>query len=112
MDQGPHGHPGGEWAYVERGEYFDADMRGNPIKVYTQGSIVVYGQGSTHRPLSKDGARIFYIPFDGIVFGKDALDLAKKMKKMGTAAEAVEFALLWMVPDAKERQTVLDELVK
>ena len=112
LDQGPHCHPGGEFAYIKSGEYWDADMNGRPIRIYDEGSIVCYAQGSSHRPLSEVGAEIFYLQFDGIVFGKDALDLAKKMKKIGTQEEALEFALLWMIPDKQERQKVLDELVR
>ncbi len=106
VQQGPHCHPGGEFSYVVEGEYFDGDMEGGVIHTYPAGSVVFYSQGSTHRPLSKEGARILYIPFDGIIFGKDPEDLAQKMVKAGTAEEAVEYALQWMVPDAGKRQEV------
>lgn len=45
-----------------------------------------------------------YLPFDGIVFGKDAADLARKMVKIGTAEEVLEYALMLMIPDHAERQ--------
>jgi len=112
LQQGPHCHPGGEFSYVVDGEYFDGDMEGGVIHTYPAGSVVFYSQGSTHRPLSKEGATILYIPFDGILFGKDPEDLARKMVKVGTAEEAVEYALQWMVPDSGKRQelrkTILD----
>ena len=94
------------------GEYFDGDMEGGVIHAYPAGSIVFYSQGSTHRPLSKEGARILYIPFDGIIFGKDPEDLARKMVKVGTGEEAVEYALQWMVPDAGERQELADVVLR
>ena len=75
------------------------------------GSIVFYTRGSTHRPLSETGAEIFYIPFDGIVFGKGAEDLARKMQKVGTSAEALEYTLHWMVEDQNERKRLMDELL-
>jgi len=108
--QGPHCHPGGEFSYVVEGEYFDADMDGAVIESYPAGRVVFYSQGSTHRPLSTDGAKILYIPFDGILFGKDPEDLARKMVKVGTAAEALEYALQWMVPDAGRRREIQDAL--
>ena len=111
LDQGPHCHPGGEFSYVVEGEYFDADMDGGVIETYPAGRVIFYRQGSTHRPLSSDGATILYIPFDGIVFGKDPEDLARKMVKVGTAAEAVEYALEWMVPDASARRKLLDSVL-
>jgi hypothetical protein len=104
LQQGPHCHPGGEFSYVVEGEYFDGDMEGGVIHTYPAGSVVFYSQGSTHRPLSNEGATILYIPFDGILFGKDAEDLARKMVKVGTAEEAVDYALQWMVPDSGMRQ--------
>jgi len=110
LSMGPHCHPGGEFAYVVTGQYFDADMSGNRIRTYGEGSIVFYTKGSTHRPLSEVGAEIFYIPFDGIVFGKDPNELARKMQKVGTSVEALEYALHWMVPDKAERQRLMDEL--
>ena len=114
LQQGPHCHPGGEFSYVVEGEYFDGDMEGGVIHTYPAGSVVFYSQGSTHRPLSNEGATILYIPFDGILFGKDAEDLARKMVNVGTAEEAVEYALQWMVPDSGMRQelqnTILDKL--
>ncbi len=112
LRQGPHCHPGGEFSYVVDGEYFDGDMEGGVIHTYPAGSVVFYSQGSTHRPLSKEGATILYIPFDGILFGKDPEDLARKMVKVGTAEDAVEYALQWMVSDSGKRQelrkTILD----
>ena len=112
LQQGPHCHPGGEFSYVVDGEYFDGDMDGGVIHTYPAGSVVFYSQGSTHRPLSKEGATILYIPFDGILFGKDPEDLARKMVKVGTAEDAVEYALQWMVSDSGKRQelrkTILD----
>ena len=111
LDQGPHCHHGGEFSYVVEGEYFDADMDGGVIETYPAGCVIFYRQGSTHRPLSSDGATILYIPFDGIVFGKDPEDLARKMVKVGTAAEAVEYALEWMVPDASVRRKLLDSVL-
>lgn len=110
LDQGPHCHPGGEFSYVVEGEYFDADMEGGVIESYPAGRVIFYSKGSTHRPLSKEGARILYIPFDGIVFGKDPQDLARKMVKVGTAEEALEYALTWMVPDATKRREIQDAL--
>ncbi len=104
LQQGPHCHPGGEFSYVVDGEYFDGDMEGGVIQAYPAGSVVFYSRGSTHRPLSKDGARILYIPFDGIVFGKDPEDLARKMVKVAAAEEAVDYALQGMVPDAGKRR--------
>jgi hypothetical protein len=95
---------------VVDGEYFDADMDGRVIESYPAGRVVFYSKGSTHRPLSKDGARILYIPFDGIVFGKDPEDLARKMVKVGTATEAFEYALRWMVPDTDKRRELLDAI--
>ena len=112
LEQGPHCHPGGEFSYVVEGEYFDADMDGGVIETYPAGRVVFYSKGSTHRPLSSDGAKILYIPFDGIVFGKDPEDLARKMVKVGTAAEAVEYALQWMVPDPGKRRELQDALMK
>ena len=70
------------------------------------------GASSTHRPLSSDGAKILYIPFDGIVFGKNPEDLARKMVKVGTATEALEYALQWMVPDVSKRRELLDAISK
>jgi len=112
VDQGPHCHPGGEFSYVVRGEYFDADMGGGVIETYPAGSVVFYARGSSHRPLSSDGAKILYIPFDGILFGRNAEDLARKMVKVGTAAEAVEYALQWMVPDRGHRRVLSQSLVR
>ena len=101
----PHCHPGGEIAYLIDGEYFDADMSGKPIKSYTPGSIVVYGAFSTHRPLSKTGARIFYVPLDGILFpGKspdlqadDMINLLRKMESAGAPPQALDYARSWML---------------
>ena len=87
LQQGPHCHPGGEFSYVVDGEYFDGDMEGGVIHTYPAGSVVFYSQGSTHRPLSKEGATILYIPFDGILFGKDPEDLARKMVKVGMTCQ-------------------------
>lgn len=112
LTQGPHCHPGGEFAYVVRGEYFDADMQGNPIQTYPAGTTVFYNKFSTHRPLSRTGADLLYMAFDGIVFGKNPEDLAGKMTKIGTPEEAVEYALTWMVLDAGERQRLMDMYVK
>ena len=112
LQQGPHCHPGGEFSYVVDGEYFDGDMEGGVIHTYPAGSVVFYSQGSTHRPLSKEGATILYIPFDGILFGKDPEDLARKMVKVGTAEEAVEYALQWMVPDDGKRQELADLVLR
>jgi len=105
----PHCHPGGEIAYVVEGEYFDSDMKGNLIRNYGPGSIVVYGIYSTHRPLSKIGARIFYVPFDGIIFpgksselqAEDAISLLTKMQAFGSPApgEAIDYARSWMLND-------------
>ena len=108
LEQGPHCHPGGEFSYVVDGEYFDADMDGGVIESYPAGRVVFYSKGSTHRPLSSDGAKILYIPFDGILFGKNPEDLTRKMVKVGTAAEALEYALQWMVSDADKRREILD----
>lgn len=110
LDQSPHCHPGGEFSYVVDGEYFDGDMDGGVIESYPAGRVIFYSKGSTHRPLSSDGARILYIPFDGIVFGKDPADLARKMVKVGTATEALEYALQWMVPDVVKRRRILDSV--
>ena len=111
LTQGPHCHPGGEFSYVVGGEYFDADMDGGVIESYPAGSLVFYSRGSSHRPLSREGARILYIPFDGIVFGKDPEDLARKMVKVGTPAEAIEYALRWMVPDDARRRELEQTLI-
>ena len=110
LDQGPHFHPGGEFSYVVSGEYFDADLEGNVLRVYPAGTTIFYAKGSSHRPLSREGAEILYIPFDGIVFGADPRDLARRMVKLGTAQEAIEYALLWMLPDPERRNTLLDTL--
>ena len=67
------------------------------LQNYSAGDTIFYNKGSTHRPLSSTGATVLYIPFDGIVFGKDAEDLARKMVKMGTTQEALEYALSWMI---------------
>ena len=112
LTQDPHCHPGGEFAYVTRGEYFDADMEGNPIQTYTTGTTIFYNNFSTHRPLSREGADIIYIAFDGIVFGKSPEDLAGRMTKIGTTEEAVEYALTWMISDKEERQRLMDLYVK
>ena len=111
LDQGPHCHPGGEFAYVNEGEYYDADMAGFPLRTYPRHSFVFYNKGSTHRPLSDEGSEILYMPFDGIVFGKDAEELARKMVKIGTPEEALEYALMWMVPDKNYRQQLMDSLL-
>ena len=112
LDQGPHCHPGGEFSYVVDGEYFDADMDGGVIETYPAGSVIFYSQGSTHRPLSESGAKILYIPFDGILFGKNAEDLTRKMVKVGTSEEAIEYALRWMVPDKAERSALESALLE
>ena len=78
-------------------------MPGNVIRRYERGDLVFYNKGSTHRPGSIDGAEIFYIPFDGIIFGKDHEDLARKMIKIGTTPEALEYALMWMVPEKRQK---------
>ena len=109
--QGPHCHPGGEFAYVVEGEYFDADMNGSPIRVYPAGTTVFYNQFSTHRPLSQTGANIIYIAFDGIVFGRNPEDLAGRMQKLGTPEEALEYALTWMIPKKEERQKLMDQYI-
>jgi len=108
--QQQHCHPGGELACVEAGEYFDADMQGNVLRTYPEGSIVFYKMGSTHRPLSLTGARLFYIPFDGIIFGKGAEDLMQKMVDKGVREEALQYALFWMFPDEAERQRIYDSV--
>ncbi len=110
INQKPHCHKGGEFAYVIDGEYFDADMEGSPLVVYPSGSIVFYPRFSTHRPESREGALLFYIPFDGITFGENPEDLARKMVRLGTTEEALEFALMWMVPSEVERQRIMDSL--
>lgn len=100
----PHCHPGGEIAYVVQGEYFDANLNGLPIQTYDSGSLVVYGLFSTHRPLSRTGAKIFYIPFNGIVFpsksqelsADDPYNLVRKMKDLGAPLPALEYAREWM----------------
>ncbi len=112
LTQGPHCHPGGEFAYVIDGEYFDADINGSPIQVYPAGTTIFYNKFSTHRPLSKTGSDIIYIAFDGIVFGKNPEDLAGKMTKIGTPEEAVEYALTWMISDKGERERLMDLCVK
>ena|SRR3989344_4886124 len=100
----PHFHPGGEIAFVRAGEYFDADMDGTCLRTYTEGSKIFYPKGSTHRPLTRDGAYVEFLTFDGIVSGKDAQELLTKMKHVPRTDElALEFALLWMVPDEEER---------
>jgi len=79
------------------------------LQAYPKGSTIFYQTGSTHRPLSRDGAEIFYVAFDGITFGKDAEDLMRKIKKAGTPEDATEYALQWMFsPD--ERKRIMDEL--
>lgn len=105
LDQPPHCHPGGEIALVLAGEYFDADMQGNPLRTYKQGSRIFYPKGSTHRPLSHTGADIDYTTFDGIVFGENLVDLMGKMERLPKIDDqALEFAILWMVPDPEERR--------
>jgi len=81
------------------------------VRSYSAGSAVFYNKGSTHRPLSIDGARVLYIPFDGIIFGKSPEDLVAKMHKVGTSEEALEYALHWMVPDEAERRKIMERLV-
>lgn len=103
----PHFHPGGEWALVEKGSYFDADMTGNVLRMYHQGSKVFYPRGSTHRPLTHTGAYVTYETYDGIVLGQNAEDLLTKMKGTPKTDElALEFALLWMVSDPQERESL------
>ncbi len=100
----PHCHPGGEIAYVIEGEYFDANLKGSPIRSYPAGSLVAYGLFSTHRPLSRTGAKIFYIPFNGIVFPSrsqelstdDPHNLVRKMKDLGAPLPALDYAREWM----------------
>ncbi len=111
LQQGPHCHPGGEFSYVVRGEYFDADMEGAVIETYPAGSVVFYAKGSSHRPLSSDGAKILYIPFDGLVFGRSVEELSRKMIKIGTAEEAVEYALRWMEPNPGRRKALEQTLI-
>ena len=102
----PHCHPGGEIAFVANGEYFDADISGKPIHNYSSGSIVVYGSFSTHRPLSKTGAKIFYVPLDGILFpgrlaelqADDPVKLLEKMESSGAPKPALDYARSWMLP--------------
>ncbi|MBS3152589.1 hypothetical protein J4230_04225 [Candidatus Woesearchaeota archaeon] len=106
----PHFHPGGELAYVYDGAYFDADMEGNPIRVYLKGSVIFYPRGSTHRHLSRNGAELLYIPFNGTIFGDNAEDLVNKMVRFSTPQEALEYALLWMVPDNDARLRLMDKL--
>ena len=97
-------------AIGKRKERITRQRGARQIESYPAGRVVFYSQGSTHRPLSTDGAKILYIPFDGILFGKDPEDLARKMVKVGTAAEALEYALHWMVPDAGRRREIQDAL--
>ncbi|MBS3145129.1 hypothetical protein J4208_06115 [Candidatus Woesearchaeota archaeon] len=107
----PHFHPGGEIAKVLVGEYFDADLDGNPFRFYQQGSTVFYSKGSTHRPLTRDGALVEYITFDGLVEGKNAEDLLRLMQATPkTSDEALAYALLWMVPDEEERTRLRTQL--
>ena len=108
--QGPHCHPGGEFAYVKEGEYYDAFMDGRPRRIYPQGSTVFYRSGSTHRPLSGTGAKIVYIAFDGIIFGENPEKLAEKMVKARTSQEAIEYATTWMVEDKEERKKLMDKI--
>ena len=109
LNMGPHMHPGGELAFVIDGEYFDADMNGGVLRAYPRGSTVFYQAGSTHRPLSRDGSEIFYVAFDGIVFGKDAIDLMMKIKRAEAPEDTVEYALQWMFTP-EERQRIMGEL--
>ncbi len=101
----PHCHPGGEIATVLEGGYFDADMHGNPIQAYSKGSIVIYGNFSTHRPLSGDGAVISYTTLDGILFPQNsnelvansAQELLGKMEKLGAQKSSLEYARSWLL---------------
>ncbi|MEK6846697.1 MAG: cupin domain-containing protein [Nanoarchaeota archaeon] len=101
----PHCHPGGEIAYVISGEYFDADMTGRPIRTYPVGSVVIYSAFSTHRPLSRDGARIFYVPLDGILFpsrspevqASDPEMLLGKMEAARAPEPALSYARGWLL---------------
>jgi hypothetical protein len=110
LEMSPHFHPGGEFAYVAEGSYFDADMNGGVIAEYPQGSTVLYRKGSSHRPLSGEGAKLLYIAFDGVVFGKNPLDLIAKMDRIKTPGEAIEYAAMWMIPDREERAKALSRI--
>ncbi|GEM_PF-6826885 len=102
-----HFHPGGEIAMVRAGEYFDADLEGTVIRSYLQGSVIFYPKGSIHRPLTRDGALVEYITFDGLVKGKDPEDLLTKMRgNSKIPEEALEYALLWMVTDPSQRESL------
>ena len=106
----PHCHPGGEIAYVAEGEYFDASILGTPMHTYPAGSIVFYGAFSTHRPLSRTGARIFYVPLDGIIFPgssselqtDDPQKLIDKMGKLSAPGPAIGYARMWMLNQAED----------
>jgi hypothetical protein len=101
----PHCHPSGEIAYVADGEYFDALIDGRRNFTYTKGSVIIYGAFSTHRPLSEVGARIFYIPLDGIIFpgknqemqAEDTVSLLSKMQNAGAPPLALDYARSWML---------------
>ncbi len=114
---GPHTHPGGEISYVSEGEYFDAAMDGSVIQCYPAGSVVFYNKWSTHRPLSNEGAKIFYFTFDGIIIPNrgimapdSSLKIARKMAELKTPEDAVDYGLRFLFSEDRERQRVMDEL--
>ena len=80
LDEKPCCNPGGKILYVVKGEYSDADMNGKPIREYTKGSTVFYRTGSTHRQLSRFGAEVLNISFNGTILGKNPEDCAVMIK--------------------------------
>ena len=119
---GPHVHPGGELAYVVNGSYYDAAMDGNVLERYDPGSTVFYNKWSTHRPLSEEGAELFYLTFDGIIIPNhgvmhdDAgIKIATKMAELNTPEDAVEYGLQFLFPNERKRTAIrelMDELFK
>ena len=110
-DNKPHLHPGGELGVVLRGMYFDADMEGNPIFEYPEGTIVWYNKFSTHRPLTgKEGAHIYYVTFSGFVEKPVPYELVIKAKQLKAPEGAIDYMLHWMIKDPEERQRIMTKL--
>ncbi|HLD12482.1 MAG TPA: hypothetical protein VJB87_02700 [Candidatus Nanoarchaeia archaeon] len=118
LNLGPHCHPGGEVSIVLGGSYFDADIDGNQLLEYPEGSVVVYSKWSTHRPLSRTGADIIYFTLDGIIIPNKGVmapevprKVIDKMVSLKAPKDAVAFALEWLVPEKNERERILESLV-
>ncbi len=116
----PHVHPRGEVAITEDGEWYDADMKGNPLVgldgnslVYPKGSVVYYARLSVHRPMSRTGTKIRFCAFGGLKEFRIASppEIRETLRGIQTPENAAEYIVGFLCEgDVKRKQRILDGL--